>query len=66
MSLTGTAVKLNDVATFVDKLAALPGFVDVVAPSNQQSTNGVQYSITVSFTDQVLSHQFDLQKNGGK
>jgi hypothetical protein len=66
MSLTGTALKLNDVAAFVDKLAALPGFVDVLAPSSQQSTNGVQYSITASFTDEVLSHQFDLQKNGGK
>jgi hypothetical protein len=65
MSLTGTAVKLTDVAAFVDKLAALPGFVDVVAPSSQQSTSGVQYSITASFTDQVLSHQFDL-KSGSK
>ena len=65
MSLTGTAVKLTDVAAFVDKLAALPGFVDVLAPSSQQSTSGVQYSITASFTDQVLSHQFDL-KSGSK
>jgi hypothetical protein len=65
MSLTGTAAKLTDVAAFVDKLAALPGFVDVVAPSSQQSTSGVQYSITASFTDQVLSHQFDL-KSGSK
>jgi hypothetical protein len=65
LSLTGTAVKLTDVAAFVDKLAALPGFVDVLAPSSQKSPSGVQYSLTASFTDQVLSHQFDL-KNGSK
>ncbi len=64
-TLTGTAVRINDVATFVDKLAALPGYADVSAPSSQSSTHGVQYSITASFTDQVLSHKFDA-KNGGK
>lgn len=64
-TLTGTALRINDVAAFVDKLAAIPGFAEVSAPSAQSSTHGVQYSITAAFTDQVLSHKFDA-KNGGK
>jgi hypothetical protein len=64
-TLTGTAVRINDVAAFVDKLAAIPGYANVSAPSSQSSTHGVQYSITAAFTDQVLSHKFDA-KNGGK
>ena len=64
-TLSGTALKINDVATYVDRLAALPGYADVTAPSTQTSTHGVQFSITATFTDQVLSHKFDA-KNGGK
>lgn len=65
ITLSGTALKINDVAAYIDKLAALNGFADVTAPSTQSSAHGVQYSITAALTDQVLSHKFTA-KNGGK
>ena len=56
----GTATTFDDVAHYVDALAATPGVANVVPTSSQADETGVQYSLTFSLTDTLLSKRFDL------
>lgn len=58
----GTATSFDDVARYVEALASTPGVVNVVPTSSQADETGVQYSLTFSLTDQLLSRRFDLTK----
>ncbi len=66
IKIAGTGRTLDDLAVYVDKLARIPGVVDVVPLSNVLDKKGVQYSVALGMTDLLLSHRFDLSKNGGK
>jgi hypothetical protein len=61
IALTGTGQTLSDVSEFVTKLQTLRGLVDVVPTSNAAGKTGVQWSITLGFTDQLRTHAFDLK-----
>jgi hypothetical protein len=65
MTISGTARSLTDLPLFVDRLAALPGVVDVVPTSNTSDDTGMSYSVSLSLTDKVLSHRFDAPGKGG-
>jgi hypothetical protein len=57
--LTGQAASVGQVADFVDKLSAVPGLVGVLPTSQQGGATGVQFSVQLIPTDQVLSHRYD-------
>ena len=66
ITISGTAKALDDLSVYVDRLAAVPGIVDVLPASNIADATGVQYNLTLGLTDKLLSHRFDVSKNGGK
>jgi hypothetical protein len=64
VTISGAGRTLDDLSAFVDKLKVLPGVVDVLPGSNLLDGGGTQYSLTLSVTDALLSHHFDLPKVG--
>ncbi len=64
VTISGAGRTLDDLSAFVDKLKVLPGVVDVVPGSNLVDGEGTQYSLTLSVTDVLLSHHFDMPKAG--
>jgi hypothetical protein len=66
VTISGAGRSLDDLPMYVDKLAAIPGVVDVVPLSNVADDKGVQYSVSLSLTDELLSHRFDASTNGSK
>jgi hypothetical protein len=66
LTISGGGRTLDDLPTFVDRLASLPGVVNVLPSSNQISKGVVSFSLTASFTDQLYSHAYDVAKSGGK
>ena len=65
ITMSGSGRTLNDLPAFVDRLAAIPGLVNVLPASNQLNTGVAQFTLTVSLTDQLFSHRFDLTNTGG-
>jgi Tfp pilus assembly protein PilN len=66
ISITGNGQTLADVSAFVAKLQGLRGLVDVIPTSNAADKTGVQYSITLGFTDQLRTHAYDITQAGTK
>lgn len=66
VTLSGAGQTLDDLSTFVDRLAALPGVINVLPLSNVTDKSGMQYSVSLGLTDQRLSHRYDVSKNGGR
>lgn len=62
ITLGGTGRALTDLATYVDRLKAVPGLVDVTPVSNTADKGGTQYSLTVGLTSAALSHRYDVSK----
>ena len=59
VTLAGEGRRIDDLATFVASLGALPGVADVVPTSNTRTEAGVQYAVTFKLTEAALSHRFD-------
>jgi hypothetical protein len=59
ISITGQAVRVTDVSTLVDRLSALPGFIDPYPTSNTTNDKGTLFTIQFSITDRLLSHRYD-------
>lgn len=55
ITITGTVRTVNDVATYVNRLATIPGVVEVIPTSQQVGAKGMDYSITMTMTDQLLA-----------
>ena len=66
ITIAGTGRTLNDLSAYVDKLKVLPGVVDVVPTTNTAGTTGTTYSLSLGLTSALLSHRFDVSKNGAK
>jgi hypothetical protein len=66
VTMTGSGRTLNDLPAFVDRLVRVPGVVNVMPGSNQDSSGVVSYSVTTSLTDQLYSHKYDVVTTGGK
>jgi len=66
-TLSGTGRTLSDLSTFLDKLGAIPGIVNLVPGSNAAGEHGAtQFSLTFDLTDALYSHRYDASKAGGK
>jgi hypothetical protein len=59
VSISGSGRTLDDLPVFVDGLDAVPGLVEVLPTSNQVTEGKAQFSVSVTFTDQLLSHRYD-------
>ncbi len=59
VTLAGEGRHLDDLATFVATLGALPGVTDVVPTSNTRTESGVQYAVSFRLTEAARSHRFD-------
>jgi uncharacterized protein HemX len=66
ITMSGTGVRLDDVSSYVDRLRTVKGIVEVVPTSNQAAQAGVQFSLMLTVTDELLTHRFDTAKKGGK
>jgi hypothetical protein len=64
VTLSGTGQTLDDLPAFVDALSVLTGVIDVVPTTNTTDKTGMQFTVTLGLTDQLLSHRFDAPKNG--
>lgn len=65
MTVTGQALRVSDVSTLVDRLGALPGFIDPYPTSNTTNDKGTLFTIQFTIDDRLFSHRYDV-KTGGK
>jgi cell division protein FtsL len=69
VTLTGTGPTFDALSSYVDALSKISGIVNVVPTSsttNAEHGSQIQYNLTFSVTDEVLSHRFDTAPSGGK
>jgi hypothetical protein len=66
VTVSGSSHSLDDLPGYLAKLKQITGVIDVVPVSNQVSGPAVQFNVTLSLTDQVLTHRFDLSKVAGR
>lgn len=66
VSVTGSARTLDDLPAFVDRVAAIPGVVNVLPGTNQLSSGFAQFTLTFALTDQLYSHRYDVANTGVK
>jgi hypothetical protein len=60
VTIAGTGRALDDLATYVEKLQAIPGVTDVNPTTNVLSGGTTHYSMTLTLTAAALSHRFDV------
>ena len=65
VTMTGSGRTLDDLPTFVDKLSAIPGVINVLPSSNQVNAGVAEFSVSLSLTDKLYSHRYDMSKTGG-
>jgi type IV pilus assembly protein PilN len=65
VAMSGSGRTLDDLPAFVDKLVALPGVVNVLPASNTVSSGIAQFSVTLSLTEKLYSHRYDMANTGG-
>lgn len=65
ITIAGTGRAISDVSTYVDQLRKIGGAVEPYPLTNKTGPGGTEYSIQVTLTDQVLTHKYDAEKNGG-
>ena len=64
MTVTGQALRVSDVSTLVDRLGALPGFLDPYPTSNTTNDKGTLFTIQFTINDRLFSHRYDIQTGG--
>ena len=65
VTVTGTAQRMADVATYVTLLSSVPGVVNVVPSSNNSAANGgAQWSMTLQVNDKLYTHRYDFKPSG--
>jgi hypothetical protein len=63
----GTGRSIDDLPRLVDAVAALPGVVDVLPTSNATQAVGTKFTLTLTLTDRLFTHRFDVTApTGGK
>jgi uncharacterized protein HemX len=67
ITLTGSSHRLVDLASYVSRLSALPGVVDVVPSSNTAgSANVATWNVSLQITDLLYTHRYDVQPVGSR
>jgi hypothetical protein len=64
VSISGAGRSLEELPAFVDSLAVVRGFVNVLPTSNQVSKGVSQFSVTLDLNDLLYSHRYDLGTPG--
>lgn len=64
--LNGSGHSLDDLPAYLANLRKIKGVIDVVPVSNEVSGRSVQFNVTLSLTDEVLTHRFDASKVTGR
>lgn len=64
--LNGSGHSLDDLPAYLANLRKIKGVIDVVPVSNELSGPSVQFNVTLSITDEVLTHRFDASKATGR
>ncbi|MEO6502763.1 MAG: hypothetical protein ABIQ09_12705 [Jatrophihabitantaceae bacterium] len=66
MTVTGQALRVSDVSALVDRLGALPGFIDPYPTSNTTNDKGTLFTVQFTINDNLFSHRYDTTaKTGG-
>jgi hypothetical protein len=60
VTISGNGRALDNLATYVEHLQAIPGVVDVNPTTNVLSGRTTRYSLSLSLTAVALSHRFDV------
>jgi hypothetical protein len=63
VSISGAGRTLDDLPAFVDRLAAIGGVVDVLPSSNVVAGRTAQYSVSLTLTDALYTHRFDVTED---
>lgn len=58
VTISGSAQTLDDLPAYIDRLSAVAGVVNVLPGTNATGTRVAQYNLTLSLTDELLSHRF--------
>ena len=66
VTISGTGRVLANLATYVDRLQAIPGVTDVNPTSNVRSGRSTHYSLSLNLSAATLSHRFDVSRKGAK
>lgn len=64
VNISGAGQRLDDLPSFVDGLTAIRGVVNVLPTSNSVTKGIAGFSVTLALTDQLYSHQYDVQPSG--
>lgn len=64
MTVTGQALRVSDVSTLVDRLRALPGFIDPYPTSNTTNDKGTLFTVQFTIDDRLFSHRYDVKTGG--
>jgi type IV pilus assembly protein PilN len=64
MTVTGQAPRVSDVSTLVDRLGALPGFIDPYPTSNTTNDKGTLFTVQFTIDERLFSHRYDMQTGG--
>jgi type IV pilus assembly protein PilN len=62
----GLSRSIDDLPTYVDRLAKVKGISNLVPTSNQNDTGGVKFSLAFAITDRLYSHRYDVSTTGSK
>jgi hypothetical protein len=62
----GSSRTLDDLPTYVDRLAKVKGIANLVPTSNGSDTEGVKFSLAFAITDRLYSHRYDAATTGSK
>jgi hypothetical protein len=60
VTIAGTGRALDNLATYVEKLQAIPGVLDVNPTTNVLNAGITHYSLSLTLTAAALSHRFDV------
>jgi type IV pilus assembly protein PilN len=64
VSLSGTAKRLTDVATFVDRLGTIKGIVQPYPADTVMLGSTVTFSLQLTLTSDLLTHTYDGSQDG--
>jgi hypothetical protein len=64
--VAGSSETLDDLPTYIDRLARVNGISNLVPTSNGSDTVGVKFSLAFAITDRLYSHRYDVSTTGSK
>jgi hypothetical protein len=66
VTISGAGRGLDDLPDYVEALAEVRGFVNVLPTTNQLTRGLTQFSVTLDLNDLLYTHRYDLSKSSAK